>query len=83
MKNTSKYNFLLSFDDGLEEVYTVIYPILKKSNLKAIFFINPNFVDNNEGLYKHYISIIITHLKNNAFEKSTLDKIKEIKKNQL
>lgn len=72
-----KNNFLLSFDDGLEEVYTVIYPILKKSNLKAIFFINPNFVDNNEGLYKHYISIIITHLKNNAFEKSTLDKISQ------
>lgn len=70
-----KNNFLLSFDDGLKEVYTVIYPILKKNNLKAIFFINPNFVDNNEGLYKHYISIIITHLKNNNFEKSTMDKI--------
>lgn len=70
-----KNNFLLSFDDGLEEVYTIIYPILKKNNLKAIFFINPIFVDNNEGLYKHYISIIVTHLKKNNFEKSTLDKI--------
>jgi peptidoglycan/xylan/chitin deacetylase (PgdA/CDA1 family) len=72
-----KNNFLLSFDDGLEEVYTIIYPILKKNNLKAIFFINPNFVDNNEGLYKHYISIIVTHLKKNNFEKSTLDKISQ------
>lgn len=70
-----KNNFLLSFDDGLQEVYTIIYPILKKNNLKAIFFINPNFIDNNEGLYKHYISIIISHLKSNNFEKSTLDKI--------
>ena len=70
-----KNNFLLSFDDGLQEVYTVIYPILKKNNLKAIFFINPNFVDNNEGLYKHYISIIISHLKSINFEKSILDKI--------
>lgn len=52
----NKNSFLLSFDDGLQEVYTVIYPILKKHNLKAIFFINPNFVDNNEGLYKHYIN---------------------------
>jgi peptidoglycan/xylan/chitin deacetylase (PgdA/CDA1 family) len=73
-----KNNFLLSFDDGLEEVYTVIYPILKKNNLKAIFFINPNFVDNNEGLYKHYISIIITHLKSKKFEKNTLDIISEL-----
>lgn len=70
-------NFLLSFDDGLQEIYSIIYPILKNNNIKAIFFINPNFVDNNEGLYKHYISIIITHLKNNDFEKSTLDKISQ------
>lgn len=75
---TLKNNFLLSFDDGLQEVYSIIYPILKKNNLKAIFFINPNFVNNNEGLYKHYISIIISHLKNNNFEKATLDKISEI-----
>ncbi len=74
---TLKNNFLLSFDDGLQEVYSIIYPILKKNNLKAIFFINPNFVDNNEGLYKHYISIIISDLKNNNFEKSTLDKISQ------
>lgn len=70
-------NFLLTFDDGLQEVYSVIYPILKKNNIKAIFFINPNFVDNNEGLYKHYISIIISHLKDNNFEKSRLDKISQ------
>ena len=73
----NKNSFLLSFDDGLQEVYTVIYPILKKHNLKAIFFINPNFVDNNKGLYKHYISIIISHLKNIDFEKSTLEKISQ------
>jgi peptidoglycan/xylan/chitin deacetylase (PgdA/CDA1 family) len=71
-------NFLLSFDDGLQEVYTVIYPILKKNNVNAIFFINPNFVDNNEGLYKHYISIIISHLKKSNFEKSKLDLISNV-----
>jgi peptidoglycan/xylan/chitin deacetylase (PgdA/CDA1 family) len=76
--NKLKNNFLLTFDDGLQEIYTIIYPVLKKNNLNAIFFINPNFVDNNEGLYKHYISIIISHLKKNNFEKSTLDKISQI-----
>lgn len=72
-----KNNFLLTFDDGLEEIYSVIYPILKNNNIKAIFFINPNFVGNEEGLYKHYISIIISYLKKNNFEKATLDKISQ------
>ena len=72
-----KNNFLLSFDDGLQEVYTIIFPILKKNNIKAIFFINPNFVDNYEGLYKHYISIIISYLRSNNFEKLVLDKISQ------
>lgn len=78
LENKKSVNsFLLSFDDGLQEVYTVIYPILKKHNLKAIFFINPNIVGNNEGLFKHYISIIISHLKSVDFEKSTLEKISQ------
>lgn len=75
---TLNNNFLLSFDDGLQEVYTIIYPILKKNNINAIFFINPNFVDNNEALYKHHISIIISHLKKSNFEKSKLDLISNI-----
>jgi len=70
--------FLLTFDDGLKEVYTIIYPILKEHNLKAIFFINPLFIDNNEGLYKHYISIIISRLKETNFKKTELDKISQI-----
>ncbi len=56
-------SFLLSFDDGLEEVYSVVFPILKEKNLKAVFFLNPDFIDNHQSLYKHDISVIITHLK--------------------
>ncbi len=70
-----KNSFLLSFDDGLQEVYTVVYPILKRHNLKAIFFINPNFIDNNQGLYKHYISILISHLKTINFPQPILNVI--------
>jgi peptidoglycan/xylan/chitin deacetylase (PgdA/CDA1 family) len=73
-----KNHFLITFDDGLQEIYTVIFPILKEYQIKAVFFINPNFVDNTEGLYKHYISIIISHLKNKGFEKSTVDAIADI-----
>ena len=70
--------FLLTFDDGLEEIYSVIFPILKAKNISAVFFINPNFVDNTVGLYKHYISIIITHLEKNNFQIDTLKEIGNI-----
>lgn len=70
--------FLLTFDDGLEEIYSVIFPILKEKNISAVFFINPNFVDNTVGLYKHYISIIITHLEKNNFQIDTLKEIGNI-----
>ncbi|MEW4925078.1 polysaccharide deacetylase family protein [Algibacter sp. 2305UL17-15] len=76
--NLKNNGFLLSFDDGLQEIYTVIYPVLKKKNINAIFFINPSFVDNNEGLYKHYLSIVISHLKNDGFKNNLLKEISEI-----
>lgn len=70
--------FLLTFDDGLQEIYSEIFPILKSKNMSAVFFINPNFVDNKVGLYKHYISIIITHLEELNFDALSLKKISEI-----
>jgi len=69
--------FLISFDDGFKEVYTVIYPILKRRGIKAIFFINPSFIDNQKGFYKNYISLIISKLKNQKTDINTLHKIAE------
>ncbi len=54
--------FLLTFDDGLLEVYTEIYPILKKRQIPAIFFVNPKYVGNHDTLYKHDISLILSEL---------------------
>lgn len=76
--NKKNNGFLISFDDGLEEIYSVVFPILKEKNLKAIFFINPVFVDNNEGLYKHYISVIINQLKDQNYPKEALETISSI-----
>lgn len=36
--------FVLTFDDGFEECYKIIVPILNKYNLKATFFINANYI---------------------------------------
>ncbi len=57
--NPPNNTFLLTFDDGLAEIYTVIYPLLKQRNINAVFFINPAFVDNKKLFYKHGISILI------------------------
>ena len=75
---TLENTFLITFDDGLQEVYSQIFPILKSRNLKAIFFLNPNFVDNKEGLYKHWISIIISHLRDKNYDQKSLKTIAEI-----
>lgn len=70
-----KNSFLISFDDGLEEVYSVAFPILKEKNIKAFFFLNPNFIDNVDSLYKHDISVIIKHLNANQFDEKKAKKI--------
>lgn len=67
--------FLITLDDGLKEVFTVIAPILKKRNLSAIFFINPEFIDNQKSLYKHDISYIIEVIKTSNFSNDILQEI--------
>ncbi len=52
-----KTAFVLSFDDGLSEVYEIIAPILQKRNISAIFFINSAFVD-NEDMFVNYVESI-------------------------
>ena len=71
----TKNCFLLTFDDGLEEIYSVIFPILKEKNIKAVFFINPDFVDNKQSLYKHDISLIINYLAHRGFKASEVDRV--------
>ena len=41
----NKPKIVLTFDDGFEECYTIITPILNKYNLKATFFINPKSIN--------------------------------------
>jgi len=60
-------SFLLTFDDGCREVYENVLPILKKYNLKAVFFLNSSFLDNKEMYYKHALSVLIEKIINQPF----------------
>ena len=56
--------FFLSFDDGLREVYDVIYPILKQKGIPATIFLNSAFIDNKELFYRYKVSLLIDNLTN-------------------
>lgn len=42
-------SILIQFDDGYLDNYQFAYPLLKKHNLKATIWVNPDFVDNNDN----------------------------------
>jgi peptidoglycan/xylan/chitin deacetylase (PgdA/CDA1 family) len=42
----NKPKLAITFDDGFEECYTIMIPILEKYGLKAAFFVNPMSIDN-------------------------------------
>lgn len=67
--------FILTFDDGLKEIYTTVYPILKEKNLNAIIFVNNAFIDNKDLFYRYKISLLINEIVENS---KLRKKVKEI-----
>lgn len=57
--NSPARYFLLSFDDGMREVYDVIAPILRDKGIPAIFFLNSATIDNKRLMWRHKISLLI------------------------
>lgn len=55
--------FLLTFDDGLREVYDNIAPIVLRKGIPATFFITTAFLDNRELAYDHKASLLVEALK--------------------
>lgn len=58
-KYRNKKIMLLSFDDGLRQMYDVVAPILLRKGIPAIFFVNTAFVDNRKLMFRYKISLII------------------------
>ena len=61
---SNKKSFHLSFDDGMSEIFSVVYPILKEKNIHATFFINSDFINNERMFKSHKKSLIIHSVKN-------------------
>jgi len=80
-KNYNKPQFILSFDDGLSEIYHIIAPILLKRKIPAIFFVNSDFIDNRNLFFKHKISLIIENIKTNNENKKIISDFFPHKKN--
>lgn len=57
-----KNKCILTFDDGYKECYDIIYPILKRKGIPAIFFLVKDFVDNKNLGHFNKISLILENL---------------------
>ena len=57
-----KYNrkkiMLLTFDDGLRQMYDIVAPILLKKGIPAIFFLNTDFIDNKDLMFRYKASLV-------------------------
>ena len=55
----SARSFVLSFDDGMREVYDIIAPILRNKGIPAVFFLNAATIDNRQLMWRHKISLLV------------------------
>ena len=55
----SARSFVLSFDDGMREVYDIIAPILRDKGIPAVFFLNAATIDNRQLMWRHKISLLV------------------------
>jgi len=72
-KNWNKPLMLLTFDDGLSELFHQVHPILRRKGLPATMFLNSNFIDNKDLFYRFECSLLIDRVieisSNNQFNK--------------
>ncbi len=57
-KRLRQPHFLITFDDGLKEVYTNVAPVMKELGLTGLVFLNPDFVDNQDLMFRYKAALI-------------------------
>ena len=82
-KKNYKNGFLLSFDDGLSNFYSVVVPILLNEKVNAINFVNTDFINNKGLFYRYKVNLVIDAINKNDLtlnQKKELCKILELLK---
>ncbi|MBS1622700.1 MAG: polysaccharide deacetylase family protein [Bacteroidetes bacterium] len=76
-KYKGKKIMLLTFDDGLRQMYDTVTPILLRKGIPAVFFVNNDFVDNKALMFRYKVSLGIGADYDKYFALSNnMDKIK-------
>ncbi len=57
---TPQNSVALSFDDGYLDNWVYLFPLLKKYNVKATIFVNPEFIDSREIIREQYLKELDT-----------------------
>lgn len=57
-KYKGKKIMLLTFDDGLRQMYDVVAPILLRKGVPAVFFLNNDFIDNKGLMFRYKTSLM-------------------------
>jgi len=72
-RKPSKPCMFLTFDDGLSGIYDIVAPELLKRGIPAAFFINTDFIDNQELFFRYKASLILDRLEHNNYPKAVLE----------
>lgn len=56
-KYKGKKIMLLTFDDGLRQMYDTVAPILLRKGIPAVFFVNNDFIDNKALMFRYKVSL--------------------------
>ncbi len=70
--------FLVTVDDGLSEVYTVMRPIFLKKGIRPLLFLNPAFIDNKDIFYRYKASILVEELKKKKYPREIWTKMHQV-----
>ena len=76
-KELTNRSFHLSFDDGMKEIYTSVFPYLYKKGIPATLFVNTAFIDNKEMFYRHKAALIIEKTNSKNLSQTILKEIKK------
>jgi peptidoglycan/xylan/chitin deacetylase (PgdA/CDA1 family) len=68
-------SFIITFDDGLRQVYENAMPILLRKGVPAVFFINTSVIDNQDLLFRYKSSLIVEQVLSYQKSRKSLDKV--------